>query len=244
MTSARADGLLRTGLRLIGCIMALPAPSEFAAISADGWVNIFEVLGAAPPRISGVDAFLGDENAHTLVLGQDFGPAERVRVRQRSGDPDPYRHFPGLPTNRRLGELLDIPIDGHNAERCGVYYANAIFLLREGERFSGEIRLQDAMVRSQPVLSHVLSSLPKLRRIIAVGETAYQALLRHFKAAGDWRSALELRRSLRLGERGYEVWAASHLGTWGVRNRKPGAPLAECWELIKGEWRAYSQAAS
>jgi hypothetical protein len=49
--------------------MTLPIPDWAPDLHAEGWVNIHEVV-LSPPRLTAVDAFLGDPNAETLVLGK------------------------------------------------------------------------------------------------------------------------------------------------------------------------------
>jgi hypothetical protein len=71
--------------------MSLTVPGWISDLCADGWTSIHDIV-VDPPRLTAVDAFLGDVHAHTLVLRKDCAPASEFRKRIGRGDPDPYRH--------------------------------------------------------------------------------------------------------------------------------------------------------
>lgn len=154
-------------------VLTLPVPNWAAELGAPGWANIHDII-PAPPRLSGVDAFLGAPNAHTLVLGKDAAPARVLRQLVTDGHPDPYRHDPALPTNQMLQQVLgtvglDAPLDGSKAATCGVYYANAYWLLRDDDRFSGPLKNVDAAFeQSRRVLDYMRSSLTWLEQVITM----------------------------------------------------------------------------
>lgn len=216
-------------------------PSWVRALHADGWANIFDVL-PEPRRLTGVDSYCGDWSARTLVLGKDCAPARVFRRRLAEGMGDPYRHDPNLPTNKMLRAVLEsvgieAPLDGSRASMCGVFYANAYFLLRDDDRFSGALpNRRAALAESKKVLRFILENQPNLERIIAMGEDAYAALADLFGFSGEWRRDLEGRRH-RKADR-WEIVASSHLGSRGVRNRAPGESIDACKRLILDDWRA------
>ena len=219
--------------------MPLPIPPWAADIRASGWANIHDIL-ARPGRLTGVDAYLGDINAHTLVLGKDCAPARVFRQRLASGDRDPYRHDPKLPTNRMLHAVLknvgvDAPLDGSNSSGCGLYYANAYYLLRDDGAFSGTLpNAKEAFNEGRLVLDYLLSSLVKLGRVIAMGADAYSALMTHLGVEADWRANLEAGRAVEIS--GIKVFASSHLGSRGVSMRLPGSPREKSVAAIKQDW--------
>lgn len=221
--------------------MTLPVPAWTADLHAPGWANIHEII-AAPPRLSGVDAFLGDTKAHTLVLGKDAAPARVFRQLVDDNHPDPYRHDPALPTNQMLQQVLgavgiDAPLDGSKAATCGVYYANAYWLLRDDDRFSGPLKNADAAFeQSQRILEYVLSNLTGLERVIAMGADAYAALMQFYDLSEDWRTNLHERRHIHAN--GLKVCASSHLGYFGVRMRLRGATQDERKQAIVEDWKA------
>ncbi len=221
--------------------MTLHVPAWAAELQAPGWANIHEII-PAPPRLSGVDAFLGDTNAHTLVLGKDAAPARVFRQLVTDGHPDPYRHDPALPTNQMLQHVLsavgiDATLDGSKAATCGVYYANAYWLLRDDNRFSGPLKNADAAFeQSKRVLEYMLSSLTRVERVIAMGADACAALMRFYGLRQDWRSNLRQRRHVRVD--GVKLCASSHLGYFGVRMRLRGASASEKQQAITDDWKA------
>lgn len=221
--------------------MTLPVPSWVAELHAPGWANIHEII-PAPPRLSGVDAFLGDTNAHTLVLGKDSAPARVFHRLVADGHPDPYRHDPELPTNLMLKQVLgavgiDASMDGSTAATCGVYYANAYWLLRDDDRFSGPLtNASEAFQQSRLVLEYMLSSLTRLERIVAMGADAYAALMHFYGLTEDWRTNLHQRRHVDVD--GVKLCASSHLGYFGVRQRLRRVTPDEKRQAIFDDWKA------
>lgn len=222
-------------------VLTLPVPSWAADLHAPGWANIHDII-PKPPRLTGVDAFLGDTDAHTLVLGKDAAPARVFRQLLEDNHPDPYRHDPALPTNRMLQQVLgtvgiDAPLDGSKAATCGVYYANAYWLIRDDDRFSGPLKNGDAAFeQSKRVLEYMLSSLTRLERVIAMGADAYAALMQFYDLSEDWRSNLQGRR--RVAVNGLKLCASSHLGYFGVRMRLRSASPDEKRQAIFEDWDA------
>lgn len=228
-------------VRTIRCAVSLPIPNWAPDLAAEGWVNIHAIL-SKPPRLYGVDALMGDVSAHTLVLGKDAAPA-RVFIQLRDrGDPDPYRHDPHLPTNLMLHSVLDelriaAPLDGSRARDCGLYYANAHYLLRADNRFSGALPNRvEAASQSKRMLQYLLASLPKLRRVIAMGADAYSAVTAHYGIDANWRENLVARQPVVAD--GRSIHATSHMGYFGTRMRSPGATKAERRRIIVEDWRA------
>jgi hypothetical protein len=132
---------------------------------------------------------------------------------------------------------IDAPLDGSRASACGVFYANAYFLLRDDDEFSGALpNRRAAFSESKRVLCFILDNQPTLERIIAMGEDAYTALQELLGFEGSWRKDLQTRRHTKVD--GLQIVASSHLGSRGVRNRAPGAPIETCKNLIFDDWRA------
>ena len=189
-----------------------------------------------------MDAFLGDANAHTLVLGKDSAPARVFRRLVADGHPDPYRHDPTLPTNVMLKQVLgavgiDVSRDGSTATTCGAYYANAYWLLRDDDRFSGPLtNAAEAFQQSRPVLQYMLSSLTRLERVIAMGADAYAALMSFYGLSEDWRACLQQRRH--VDANGVKLCASSHLGYFGVRMRLRGATQDQKRQAIVEDWKS------
>ncbi len=219
----------------------LPIPSWARSLRAEGWANIHDLI-EQPPRLTGVDSFCGDVRAHTLILGKDCAPTRVFRKRLARGHRDPWSHDPKLKTNRTLARMLlavgiEAPVDGSAAASCGAYYANANYLLRDDGAFSGALPNAAAgLSASRPILEYILDALP-LIRVIAMGEDAYRALACIYDLETPWRVAVTDRvRATTSG--GLMIFASSHLGHWGVRNRAPGSSREACLALIEEDWRA------
>lgn len=218
--------------------MTLMVPSWTRDLHAPGWANIHDIINA-PPRLTAVDAFLGDPHAHTLILGKDCAPASEFRKRVSRGESDPYRHNPRLPTNRMLSAMLRrvgvaAALDGSNSATCGCYYANAYWLLRDDNHFSGALQnKEEAYRQSAHVLAYLFESLRPVR-VIAMGEDAYQVLMRYLGLEECWRVNLEERRAVMAD--GVKLCASSHLGYFGTRNRIPRATREECMSAIQEDW--------
>lgn len=221
--------------------MSLAVPTWACELQASGWANIHSIV-ESPPRLSGVDAFLGDVKAETLVLGKDSAPASVFKKLVVDGHPDPYRHDPTLPTNRMLERVLrdlgfDARLDGSTSATCGVYYANAYWLLRDDDRFSGPLKNADeAFVQSRPIMSYMFAELPRLKRIVALGADSYAALMRFYDLKEDWRSNLHQRRCVQAD--GRRLYASSHLGYFGVRMRMPKASPEVRYQTILDDWKS------
>jgi hypothetical protein len=219
--------------------LSLAVPDWTRRLRADGWANIHDIV-AHPPRLAGIDSFLGDTSAHTLILGKDCAPASEFRKRVKRGESDPYRHNPKLLTNRRVSEVLahvgvHAPLDGSNAKTCGIYYANAYWLLRDDDRFSGALPNRDeARRQSALVIKYLFEQLP-LKRVIAMGVDAYEAVTRIFSLHESWRGNLDARRAVSMN--GVKIVASAHPGHFGPLNRIPGGGRANGMAAIIEDWK-------
>jgi hypothetical protein len=84
-----------------------------------------------------------------------------------------------------------INIEGSNASKCGIYYANAIWLLKRGDSMRAPIRAKKSVSQAcLPVLHATVSNLSKLKLILAFGREAYISLRNAYDLPLDWRSAL------------------------------------------------------
>ncbi len=220
--------------------MSLSVPPWAPNLRAEGWVNIHDIV-PQPKRLSAVDAFLGDQGASTLVLGKDSAPASVFHKLVAQGVLDPYRHDEKLPTNRNLSRVLagvgvEAPLDGSRARTCGVYYANAYWLLRGDGKYSGSLKNREQARReSGRIVEYMLTSLPRLERVVVMGSDAYDALLSLFGLKGDWRTDMTQQRVLRADK--FRIFPTAHLGFFGPGNRVPGASRTECWRAIAEDWK-------
>ncbi len=146
--------------------------------------NINEIV-TINDRLHMCETLFGDLNAELMVLGQDGAPFEvmnRLVVFNEEGA-NGYRHGPDVQTNINLIKCLSnytakYKVDGNiGPKTCGVFYANAVWLLKEGENMDAPLRRLTSVLRKcTPVMQATIEGLPNLKLIIAFGKVAYESL--------------------------------------------------------------------
>ena len=69
-----------------------------------------------------------------------------------------------------------------NNRNCGLYYANAIWLLKESEGMSGAITNKEMAYKiNQEVFAETLKNLKKLKLIVTLGEHSFNFIKHFFK---------------------------------------------------------------
>lgn len=164
-------------------------PEWIRTLKAEGYVNIFEIC--QPDTIYGTEQLCGDWNGELLIVAKDFAPAEEVLKLAAQNLPAQliYRHNDGdgrfktgLRTNRRLMKLLfgaNAGVDGVAADTCGVLYASASFLLKQGATSADLLDWTPGSATrqaSRDVLEHTIASMPNLRAIVCLGGDALSLL--------------------------------------------------------------------
>jgi len=218
-------------------------PDWIRNLRLEGYKNIFELL-PDNQRLYGTEAFCGDWNAHTMILGKDFAPSIYILDRIAKGINDPNRHRENLETNKNIYNILkqlgvNAPLDGSNSNNCGIIYINAYFLLRDDGKFSGNLpNKKNCTQACLPVFDFVLNNLPRDLKIICMGKDAYEFTCKYFGEKPNWRENLDLGKMIRTTNNigNYKVYASSHLGKFGINNRLKGKSKQERLDAIKEDW--------
>jgi hypothetical protein len=145
-----------------------------------GYVNINK-FHESPDQLHCCETLFGDYDAEVMLLGQDQGEYEtfkELKDMNDPNDPNPYRHDPKRPTNIMLHKLMSSYFDVDNvlnstkAQQCGLYFANAIWLLRERAR-AKQKHPPEAFEVCHEIFAATLNNLPNLKLIIVMGEDAH-----------------------------------------------------------------------
>jgi len=227
--------------------MSPQIPERIRQIHVDCYSNIFNIYQATT-RLYGTETLCGDWSGTILLLAQDFANLSCLEERMRKAPKDnPYYHDPMSETNIRLMALLaenGIALDGSNAERCGVLYGSACWLIKETPHMSSPLPNKGAMmIESIEVLKFALGEMRHLRHIICVGKFAH-GMVRALSGNGanklrhrqKWREFVASGETFRLGDR--SVHASAHTSKWGVRNRSASKNYAEGLVLVREDWQA------
>jgi hypothetical protein len=156
---------------------------DFRHLTLGGYRNINQLYPQVD-RLHCCETLFGDPQAEVLLLAQDAAHVSRFEAAMAK-DPaqNPFRHDPHLPTNAYLFEYLRKYFDvGRSTEDpnnrgCNIYYANAIWLLKEGDSAQAAVKQEGkALEVSLPVLTATVNQLVRLRVVIALGSVAYRAI--------------------------------------------------------------------
>lgn len=165
-------------------------------------------------RLHVCETLFGDFNAKLLVLLQDAADEETILAQKKLFPDSPLRHGQNIGTNRKLvkwlGDYFTIDIEGKNAKNCGIYYANAVWLIKRGCDISSPIHEQRAVLEAcAPVLDATINNLKNLRLILAFGKSAYLALKQKFRIEKSWEDALKNNQLIEVG-RSFKIGAINH----------------------------------
>ena len=120
-----------------------------------------------------------------MVLLQDFANVGIVKERKLRGEQNPFHHSVTNRANINLVRLFapyfNVNINGGvTARTCGLYYANAVWLLKEDPKGDGKSaplpQLSEVLTICDPVFRATLQNLRNLELIIAFGRVAFKAL--------------------------------------------------------------------
>jgi len=165
-------------------------------------------------RLHVCETLFGDFNAKLMVLLQDAADEETLFNQKKLTPDSPLRHDPKIGTNKKLvkwfKDYFEVDIEGSNAKECGIYYANAIWLIKKGSDISSPIYLQDKVLKAcEPVLEATINNLKELKLILAFGKSAFLALKSKFNIQESWEDALAKNLLIDVGER-FQVGAINH----------------------------------
>lgn len=142
------------------------------------------------------ETLFGDLDARLMILLQDAADEATILKQKKIYPRKPLQHGIKVPTNVKLVRLLkeyypDITICGKNAANCGIYYANAIWLIKRGAGMSAPIvSARDVLEECKPVMDATIKNLRDLELIVAFGRHAYDSLAERYNISEDWRDCL------------------------------------------------------
>ncbi len=167
-------------------------------------------LGDMSDRLHVCESLFGDLNAKVMILLQDA--ADKKTLLNNASQSNPLIHGQKFLTNKRLvtwfGNFFkdkNIEITGANSKNCGIYYANAVWLIKKvikkGEGVSSPIRKRKAvLLECQPVLDATIQNLKELKVILAFGDVAFEALALKFNIKDTWHEALANNKLIPVGD--------------------------------------------
>ena len=179
------------------CFAHLKLETEYGKIPEYGNINDIVTID---DRLHMCETLYGDLNAKVMVLGQDGAHFGNMQALVRAEGAPGYRHGENVQTNINLIECLSeytrTRVDGSiDPKDCGVFYANAVWLLKNGDGMAARLpRLMSVLRECAPVMKATIEGLPKLELIIAMGNVAYRSLrLADNRLNGNWQNLVENR---------------------------------------------------
>ena len=148
---------------------------DFRHKKALGYRNINEIF-EQKTQLHCCETLFGDYNAKVLVLLQDAANYKKLNNLFIKTGRNPFKHDPKVDTNKNLFRFLKpyFPLGKSvfepNSRNCGVFYANAVWLLKETVSMQGGVRTEDCDLE---IFHATLNNLPKLQLIIACGKAPY-----------------------------------------------------------------------
>lgn len=165
-------------------------------------------LGDMSDRLHVCESLFGDLNAKVMILLQDAADEATLRVLKNASQSNPLIHGQNFLTNERLvtwfGNFFkdkNIEITGANSKNCGIYYANAVWLIKKGGGVGFPIRKRKAvLLECQPVLDATIQNLKELKVILAFGDVAFEALALKLNIKDTWHEALANNKLIPVGD--------------------------------------------
>jgi hypothetical protein len=161
---------------------------DFESLKLDGYRNINE-LYRQHNQLHACETLFGDWNAEVMLLAQDAANFNTLQELKTRDDKNPFRHSPENRTNKNLFGILNSldkfdlgAYDAPNNRSCGLYYANAIWLLKDSRDMSGAItNLKESYKINGQIFNATINNLKKLKLIITLGDHSFQFLKNFFK---------------------------------------------------------------
>ena len=208
---------------------------DFEDINLEGYRNINE-LYKQHNQLHACETLFGDWDAEVLLLAQDAANYSSLKKLKQTDNQNPFRHNPKNNTNINLYNLLSSlrqfdmgDFNTPNNRNCGLYYANAIWLLKDSENMSGAIINPKAAYEvNKCIFEATLNNLPNLKMILSIGKHSYNFLQYFFEnqVSTEWRQSVEERKisKVNAGIKSYMVGSIYHTSNRGMiaRARKDG----------------------
>lgn len=190
----------------------------------DYYVNP-NILGCMSDRLHVCESLFGDFDAELMVLLQDAADENSFKkLKEKNPSINPLIHNPSANTNKKLVFFLEsffpkINISGTEASSCGIYYANAVWLVKKGDGMRAPIKKKSLVLKEcSEVLDATVNNLKNLRLIMTFGQIAYEAIASKFKINLSWHEALKQDGLITV--EGYFVGAFPHPAARGIDKNK------------------------
>lgn len=199
---------------------------DFKDLKLSGYRNINE-LYPQKEQLHCCETLFGDSLAEVLLLAQDAADYPKFEALKKIDSKNPFRHDPKWATNKNLFKYLSpyfdlgISTEKPNNKNCNLYYANAIWLLKQSGGAQAKIvNEDDALNTCLPVLKATIQNLPNLRLIVALGEKAYKTLQILDASLPPWK-VIKCRAPINshVCEKSILVASTYHPGNRGKNNR-------------------------
>ena len=174
--------------------------NEFKHVQLEGYRNINE-LYEQDSQLHACETLFGDWNAEVMILAQDAANFSTLKKLKDTDHRNPFRHSPTNNTNKNLHDILsglnrfDMgEFCSPNNRNCGLYYANAIWLLKDSRDMSGAITNRQLVYKKNyEIFLATLSNLPNLKLILTLGELSFSFVRNFFNQQIDqsWHLAVK-----------------------------------------------------
>jgi len=173
---------------------------SFKHLKLKGYRNINELF-VQDSQLHACESLFGDWNAEVMILAQDAANFSSLKLLLDEEKTNPFRHSSSNRTNINLHTILSSlnrfnmgDFYKPNNRNCGLYYANAIWLLKDSVGMSGAITSkEDAYKVNQEVFVATLENLKNLKIILTLGEHSYNFIKQFFtnQISSDWHTSVK-----------------------------------------------------
>lgn len=200
---------------------------DFEDINLEGYRNINELYKQSN-QLHACETLFGDWDAEVMILAQDAANFNTLKKMAEESNNNPFRHCPKNKTNQNLYEVMnslkffdlgsyEIP----NNKKCGLYYANAIWLLKDSDGMSGSItKTKEAYKENKKVFDATVFNLPKLKLILTLGAHSFNFLKFFYggQISNDWHQSVAERKvnAVQVGERNLLIGSIYHTSNRGM----------------------------
>jgi len=191
---------------------------DFENLCLEGYKNINE-LHKQHTQLHACETLFGDWNAEVMILAQDAANFNTLQELKMKDNKNPFRHSPENRTNKNLYEIINslkrFNIGDYatpNNLNCGLYYANAIWLLKDSKDMSGAItNANESYKISRKIFNATLNNLTKLKLILTLGEHSYKFLTYFFRdqIEMNWHQTVAERKVHKVHHKGIDYLVCS-----------------------------------
>lgn len=201
-------------------------PDWIRSAEVPGYVNAYTLV-PNETRLYGTESLYGDWNGRVLLLAKDFACSDLVRRRIDNNDSRPYRHEPGLMTNKRLQRYAAPVTRSNDHFTCGLLYGSALAnLLRDDGKMSGALPARsNALAYGARVLAFTVEHMPNLEAIVCLGQEAWDCCDIAFGLPCDWKTA---RGDVQV----FEARSLRFVAAFHPAARISSEQAARPWELV------------